>query len=277
KKEDLLYVKDYYLAVFTTEKPENKTEGGLANLHRQGNLYAYFNKLKKCWDELYNLNGVLVCPFGKMQECSCNMVEKFLEIEGRSKLVQFLMKLNDDYELVRNQILVMDSLPNVNKAYYIVQQVEKKKQVRNGKRELKQEVKGFRHCTNYGQDGHSVEHCFENIGYPDSYKGKKNKRTRKMAAHVNFRPEIPFDMGLGHLSLSKMIHVDDCKKFNVYDLACDICMLAKFHRLPFPKSLPISHVPFELIHVDLWGPYKAPALNGAHYFYAIVDDKSIAT
>ena len=26
KMEDLLYVKDYYLPVFSTEKPENKTE-----------------------------------------------------------------------------------------------------------------------------------------------------------------------------------------------------------------------------------------------------------
>ncbi|PWA39367.1 hypothetical protein CTI12_AA506450 [Artemisia annua] len=50
------------------------------------------------------------------------------KIEGRSKLIQFLMKLNDEYESVRNQILAMDPLPTVNKAYYIVQQIEKQKQ-----------------------------------------------------------------------------------------------------------------------------------------------------
>nr|GEW14692.1 hypothetical protein [Tanacetum cinerariifolium] len=70
-----------------------------------------------------------------------------------------------------------------------------KRDSRTEKRELNQEVKGFRHCTNYGQDGHSVEHCFKNIGYPDWYKGKKNKRIGKMVAHINFRPETPFDMG----------------------------------------------------------------------------------
>ena len=39
------------------------------------------------------------------------------------------MGLNSGYEVVRNQILSMDPLPNVNKAYYIVQQVEKQKQM----------------------------------------------------------------------------------------------------------------------------------------------------
>ena len=38
-----------------------------------------------------------------------------------------------------------------------------------------------------------------------------------------------------------------------------------------------SLIAFELIHVDLWGPYKSPALNGAHYFFTIVDDFSRCT
>ena len=44
------------------------------------------------------------------------------------KLIQFLMKLNDEFESVRSQLLAMDSLHNVNKAYYLVQQIEKQKQ-----------------------------------------------------------------------------------------------------------------------------------------------------
>ncbi|GJY26434.1 putative RNA-directed DNA polymerase [Tanacetum coccineum] len=38
KMEDLLYVKDYYLPVFSTEKPENKTDAEWTILHRQ---YGY--------------------------------------------------------------------------------------------------------------------------------------------------------------------------------------------------------------------------------------------
>ncbi|GJT45205.1 retrovirus-related pol polyprotein from transposon TNT 1-94 [Tanacetum coccineum] len=79
---------------------------------------------------------------------------------------------------------------------------------------------------------------------------------------------------LGHLLVSKIIHVNECKKFNTSNLTCESCSLAKFHRLPFLKSTTTSHNPFDLIHVDLWGSYRTPALNGAHYFYTIVDDKS---
>ncbi|GKE40870.1 hypothetical protein Tco_1464275 [Tanacetum coccineum] len=104
----------------------------------QGNLSiaSYFNKLKRCWDELQNFNGLPTCTCGKMRECSCGILDKFLEMDSRSKLMQLLMKLSDEYEAVRSQILGMDPLPNVNKAYYIVQHIEKQKQVTHPSFEL---------------------------------------------------------------------------------------------------------------------------------------------
>ncbi|GKF59879.1 hypothetical protein Tco_0176665 [Tanacetum coccineum] len=66
-----------------------------------------------------------------MQECTCVVFDKFLERDSHLKLIQFLMKLNNVYESVKSQILAMDPLPNVNKAYYIVQQIEKQRQVTN--------------------------------------------------------------------------------------------------------------------------------------------------
>src|SRR4051812_28094167 len=56
--------------------------------------------------------------------------------------------------------------------------------------------------------------------------------------------------------------------------ACEICALAKQHRLPFPTSSISSTKPFELIHCDVWGPYKVASLSGAKYFLTIVDDFS---
>ncbi|PWA46526.1 hypothetical protein CTI12_AA508400 [Artemisia annua] len=57
----------------------------------QGNLSIayYFNKLKRCWDELQNHNGLPTCSCGKMRECSCGIVDKFVEVDSRSKLMQF--------------------------------------------------------------------------------------------------------------------------------------------------------------------------------------------
>ncbi|GKB96479.1 pyridoxal 5'-phosphate synthase-like subunit PDX1.2, partial [Tanacetum coccineum] len=419
----------------------------------QGNLTiaAYFNKLKRCWDELHNLNGIPVCSCGKMQECSCNLVDKFLEIEGKSKLIQFLMKLNDEYESVRNQILAMDPLPTVNKAYYIVQQIEKQKQVTNhvaepmafyanmnqnkaGRKDVKggrNDGRGYKHCTNCDQDGHIAEQCFEKIAavcqeVMKMFQGKHGgqdlngastsmhhagmslhvrtfalssqsngirinqwiidtgasddmcphitlfsttfiltqpitvhlpdgtSKLVKTAGHIQltpsvmlfnvlYVPEFKFNLlsvgkllntqkyfaqffpsycvfqdlltkkvvavgkgsrclytctsldptsiptgqqvvnsinvfdfqnspvfsnsvlpkstsdlytihaRLGHLSVSKMVHLHDCKGLNKTDFTCDSCLLAKFHRLPFPKHIPSSIEIFELIHVDLWG------------------------
>ncbi|PWA68650.1 hypothetical protein CTI12_AA306460 [Artemisia annua] len=50
----------------------------------QGNstVAAYFNKLKRFWDELHNLNGVSGCSCGKMRECTFGVTEKFLEIDS---------------------------------------------------------------------------------------------------------------------------------------------------------------------------------------------------
>ena len=179
---------------------------------------SYFTKLKKFWDELQSLNGIPVCSCGKMRECTCGITEKFLEIDSRSKLMQFLMRLNDDFESVRNQILSMDPLPNINKAYYIVQQVEKQKQVTHsvadptaffantgskgnpGPRRDNREVRSDKkYCTHCKQDGHLFEQCFERLGYPDWYKGKKNKKGGRMVAQVNadfesyMQHDTPFD------------------------------------------------------------------------------------
>ena len=44
-------------------------------------------------------------------------------------MTQFLVVLNNGHEVVRNQILSVDSLPTVKEAYYIVQQLDKQKQV----------------------------------------------------------------------------------------------------------------------------------------------------
>ena len=57
---------------------------------------------------------------------------------------------------------------------------------------------------------------------------------------------------------------------------CDICFKSNQTRGVFSKSYNKASVPFELIHVDLWGPYREPASCGAVYFLTIVDDCSRA-
>ena len=57
---------------------------------------------------------------------------------------------------------------------------------------------------------------------------------------------------------------------------CDICFRAKQTRQCFPDSSTYSNAIFDLIHCDLWGPYRTTALCGTRYFLTIVDDHSRA-
>ena len=81
---------------------------------------------------------------------------------------------------------------------------------------------------------------------------------------------------LGHLSSSRLDFM--AKHLLNFPFqsnnACDVCALAKQRRLPFSVSSISSVRPFELIHCDIWGPYKIASLSGAKYFLTIVDDYS---
>lgn len=84
-------------------------------------IAQYYTRLKKLWDELTCLTPVL--------ECSCGGAKTITKSIEASKLVQFLMGLNDAYDFIREQILLLDPLPNVNKAYAMVLRVEKQCEV----------------------------------------------------------------------------------------------------------------------------------------------------
>ncbi|KAJ4768963.1 Retroelement pol polyprotein-like [Rhynchospora pubera] len=57
---------------------------------------------------------------------------------------------------------------------------------------------------------------------------------------------------------------------------CDICLQAKQTRDVFPVSFNKAIESFELIHCDIWGPYRVASHCGAHYFLTVVDDFSRA-
>lgn len=58
--------------------------------------------------------------------------------------------------------------------------------------------------------------------------------------------------------------------------SCDVCFPAKQTRQCFPSSSSKAKEVFDLIHVDLWGPYRTTAFCGSRYFLTIVDDCSRA-
>ena len=89
----------------------------------QGNMTVaeYYTKLKQLWDEL-----VVLMP---LPTCTCGATKEMVEVTSFNHLMQFFIGLADVYEHNRNQILLMDPLPSMNKAYSMVSRVEMQKEV----------------------------------------------------------------------------------------------------------------------------------------------------
>ena len=79
---------------------------------------------------------------------------------------------------------------------------------------------------------------------------------------------------LGHPSFSVLSFLPMSFNKTAPHSPCDICFEAKQTREVFYESLNKTKECFQLIHCDVWGPYRTRSSSGAVYFLTIVDDFS---
>ncbi|GKE70737.1 cysteine-rich receptor-like protein kinase 8, partial [Tanacetum coccineum] len=80
---------------------------------------------------------------------------------------------------------------------------------------------------------------------------------------------------LGHVSDSTLKHISCIPHVSKSNKdTCLSCPMAKFTKLPFFDSGSHCQIAFQMIHIDIWGPYKVPTLGQNRYFLIIVDDFS---
>ncbi|XP_074288086.1 uncharacterized protein LOC141613247 [Silene latifolia] len=77
-------------------------------------MVNYYGKMKNLWEILDGLDPIPLCSYVKINQCTCSLLKKIIDKENTAKLIQFLMGLNEGYDTVRSQILLMDPLPNIN-------------------------------------------------------------------------------------------------------------------------------------------------------------------
>lgn len=77
---------------------------------------------------------------------------------------------------------------------------------------------------------------------------------------------------LGHVSVSKLKHINVYKHLNFIKFLCHTYQLSKFHRLPFSEGTSTSTHPFDILYIDLWGPYKTLSLDGVSFVLTIFDE-----
>lgn len=96
------------------------------------------------------------------------------------------------------------------------------------------------------------------------------------SVHVNHLNSVNdlWHMRLGHPSNKVLEHI--CTVFPYVKMnktfVCDTCHFAKQNRLPFSSSITVTHHPFELVHMDIWGPLSITSMHGHRYFLTVVDD-----
>ena len=143
---------------------------------------AYYTRLKKLWDELGSYNDTV---------CSCGADHK------RRRLMQFLMGLNESYSAIRGQILLMNPLPDVAKAYSSIVQEEKQRSLGAARETTENSAMAIRraepvalavqhgqgssssrsnsstrkplHCSYCDHDHHVRETCWKLNGYPPEH------------------------------------------------------------------------------------------------------------
>ena len=183
----------------------------------QGSLTvsSYFTKFKILWDELVHYQSFSACTC----TCICGSQRNQLNAQQKDQVFRFLMGLNDSYSTVNSQILITEPLPALNKAYSLILQEEKRRQI--GQADLVIEPialyannfnpKGFQGhqgwnqggthggqgakggnskkerpvCTYYGIMGHVADKCYKLHGYPPGYKHKGKASAHQVSSNGN--------------------------------------------------------------------------------------------
>lgn len=141
-------------------------------------IIMYYTALKKLWDKYRILEPIPVCTYGAGRQ--------IVDHSTRNRLIQFLMGLHDCYDSIRDQILLLEHVPSVAKAYSMVLRMEKQKDnhvqfgdnvehnanlVRSGysasssTHSQKQAKEGDKFCTYCKETNRMKENCFKLIGY----------------------------------------------------------------------------------------------------------------
>ena len=85
---------------------------------------------------------------------------------------------------------------------------------------------------------------------------------------------------LGHPSIQKLdsiANVLGLSQRNKTLSHCAICPLAKQKHLPFISHKNMCIEAFELLHINIWGPFSVPSIEGYKYFLTILDDHTRVT
>ncbi|KAK4488081.1 hypothetical protein RD792_003823 [Penstemon davidsonii] len=163
----------------------------------------YFTRLKSIWDELHTYRPALVsCP------SNCGNAQKIHDHNQEEYVMAFLMGLNSSFDNLREQVLLMDPLPPINRVFALATQAERQKLVgqktqldlsssmaftskistqqhqpprpynqfkqSNQSNNFKKKDKPT--CAHCNIQGHTIDKCYKLHGYPPGYQFKPKQQ-----------------------------------------------------------------------------------------------------
>ncbi|VFR00236.1 unnamed protein product [Cuscuta campestris] len=148
----------------------------LQSLRQKGQtVVIYYNQFVTLWNKLY---GSIDPTCG----CRCDAAIRIRAREEEEKTHHFLLGLDDEqFGHIRSQIIATEPVPDIHRAYALVVQEERHKNIVRG-RDDRTDAVAFAmqrpsaplvrgdpptySCTHCGKDGHSKERCYQLHGYP---------------------------------------------------------------------------------------------------------------
>lgn len=182
---------------------------------------TYYTKLRGIWDEIQSTTPVPKCTCGG---CKCELGKQITLMREKERLYEFLMGLNDEYSVVKTQILSTKPTPTLGNAYHLVAEDERQRQISTsrqvvsdaaafqvqGRRETtdrrNEKKEGKRFCTHCHKNNHTVETCYKLIGYPPKKEkegGWKTYQPRVAAVNTEHSP-IP---GLSRDQFARLVQL----------------------------------------------------------------------
>ncbi|XP_019171979.1 PREDICTED: uncharacterized protein LOC109167418 [Ipomoea nil] len=164
---------------------------------RQGNLSVneYYTKCRALWEQMNELRPIPMCKCNP--RCSCDLIEEIKNERDVDCIIRFLQGLSDEYNSLKSNVLVLDSLPDIHRVFVMAEKYEIQMNTANmnaleishanamqstqtinkdvvaavnyfnGRRNMNNgSTNKTAKCTFCGMNGHTVEKCYKKQSYP---------------------------------------------------------------------------------------------------------------
>ncbi|CAN1146609.1 Retrovirus-related Pol polyprotein from transposon TNT 1-94 [Linum perenne] len=169
-------------------------------------ITQYFTNLKMLWEEYLQYRPIPCCDFASGQSTTCTVAKQVLVYQEQDYSIRFIRGLNEAFDVVRSQLLLMDPLPDILTAFKCavqlerqmkgvlpVQSMESMAMATGYNARAKAAVKGL-FCRYCKKDNHVIENCYR----------LKNKKARETAGSSTSR-----DNGFAGLTVFDTNALDD--------------------------------------------------------------------